>query len=517
MGVEQPTVLLCDDEKAARHGMRRALEREPYRLVEAEDGVEALALVEREEPALVFLDLNMPSVAGLDVLRKLKERPDRPDAAAPLVIVVTAHGSERIAVEAMKAGAYDYLAKPYDIDELRLVARRAVEALSLRQENRRLRTALARTAGQGELVGGESPAMKRVFGVIEKVAPLDVTVHIEGESGTGKELVAREVHRRSPRAARPFVAVNCAALPEALVESELFGHERGAFTGATAQRKGKFEVARSGSLFLDEVGDLPLASQAKLLRVLETRRFERLGGSASIEADVRVIAATNKDLKAAIAAGTFREDLYYRLKVVDMELPPLRARQGDIGVLARHFVEVAATKYGKAVKGVAPEALAALASYPWPGNVRELLHAVEKAVILASGERLLLDDLPPEVAAGAPDDVEAGPEPATEPAPVPGAEAAAEAGVTEPVEAEALAPGAAGAATATADAAAGSFADARRRALVRFETAYLARALALHRGNVTATAKALGMYRQSLQQKLRELGLEAERYRSGGA
>ncbi len=551
---DAPTVLVVDDEPAARFALRRVLEKEPLRVVEAKDGVEALDAVLRETPALVLLDLNMPGLPGLDVLARVRERPD-----APPVLILTAHGSERIAVEAMKRGAYDYLAKPYDIDELRLVVRRALETRDLARENARLRRALRVDAGLGELVG-ESAAMRRVFEVIARVAPLDATVLIEGESGTGKELVARDIHRRSPRAQRPFIALNCAALPEGLVESELFGHERGAFTGAVATRKGKVELAEKGTLFLDEVGEAPPALQAKLLRVLEERRFERVGGAQAIAADVRLIAATNRDLKAGVRAGTFREDLYYRLKVVDVALPPLRARRGDMGLLARHFLEAAAAKYGKALPALAPEALAALAAYPWPGNVRELKHAIEKALILAPTERIDLEALPAEIAAASgaapggaaaaearasqppphrPDrspnrsDIPAGtadqagpagadaarapgpgPEPEPEPEPEPDAGDRCE---PEPGRE----PDASAAPTAAPETAAspfepppeGGYAEAKRRAMLRFEVDYLAAALGAHHGNVSATARALGLHRQSLQNKLRELGLDAERFR----
>jgi DNA-binding NtrC family response regulator len=534
------TVLVVDDERAARFALRRALEKE-HRVLEAESGEQALAVVARERPDLVVLDLNMPGIGGLATLDEIGERPDPPP-----VLILTAHGSERIAVDAMKRGAADYLPKPYDIEELRLVARRTIERRELERENGRLKTALRASAGLGELLG-ESEPMRRVLEVLARVAPLDATVLIEGESGTGKELVAREIHRRSPRAPRPFVALNCAALPEGLVESELFGHERGAFTGAALTRKGRFELAHEGTLFLDEVGEAPATLQAKLLRVLESRRFERVGGAETREANVRLIAATNRDLKAQVAAGKFREDLYYRLKVIDLRLPPLRARAADIPLLARHFTEIAGTKYGIPARPLSRAALAALCAYPWPGNVRELAHVLEKTAILASGPQLELTDLPPDIAAAVPLDLPPLPpeSPAAPPAPVerasgggpvatatpsssphdepshgPGPRPGPD-GTTssvEPAEEEldvALdAAAAAGAALAAAETeGATPFAEAKRRAMVRFETALITRELVRSRGNVSQTARALGLHRQSLQHKLRELGIDAEQFR----
>ncbi len=492
------TILVVDDERAARFALRRTLEKE-HKVLEAESGEQALAALERERPDLVVLDLNMAGMSGLDALAKIRERPD-----APPVVILTAHGSERIAVDAMKRGAADYLTKPYDVDELRLVARRAIERAELERENRKLKTALRADAGLGGMLG-ESEPMRRVFDVIARVAPLDATVLVEGESGTGKELVARELHRRSPRAAKPFVALNCAALPEGLVESELFGHERGAFTGAAGTRKGRFEMAHQGTLFLDEIGEAPAALQAKLLRVLESRRFERVGGSEAHEADVRLIAATNRDLKAQVAAQKFREDLYYRLKVVDIRLPPLRARAGDVPVLARHFAEIAATKYGLPARPLSAAALAALTAYPWPGNVRELCHAIEKASILSSTPRIDLDALPPEIAAAAPSDLPPepapplppSPSPAPAPSPSPEPDLDLDPDLPLPTDIDAGTP----------------FAEAKRRAMARFETELITRELVRSNGNVSRAARALGVHRQSLQHKLKELGIDAEAYR----
>jgi two-component system response regulator AtoC/two-component system nitrogen regulation response regulator NtrX len=461
-----PTVLLVDDEKAARFGMRRALEKEKYRLLEAENGRAALDLLDAEAPDLLLLDLNMPVLDGFGVLEALRDRD-----AAPPVIVLTAYGSEKIAVEAMKKGAYDYLAKPYDIEELRLVVRNALERVALEAENRRLRKVLSEKEGYGELVG-ESEAMRRVFEIIEKVAPLDVTVLIQGESGTGKELCAREMHRRGPRASGPFIALNCAALPDNLIESELFGHEKGAFTGATTRRKGKFELAHKGTLFLDEVGDMSPATQAKLLRVLEARRFERLGGTALLSTDARVICATNRDLAAEVEKGAFRRDLYYRIKVVDLVLPPLRARGGgDIALLAKKFLDGLAAKYRRPPLDLSSKALRALTVYPWPGNVRELKHTLEKSCILAEDDSIGLADLPAEI--------------------------------SHPGLARSLPPLEEGL----------SFQEAKKRVVESFERAFLEKHLSEARGNISQAARMLGLHRQSLQQKLKDLGINPHRFK----
>ncbi|MFN3467029.1 MAG: sigma-54-dependent transcriptional regulator, partial [Candidatus Brocadiales bacterium] len=330
-----PTILIADDEKGARFGMKKALEKDGYSLFEAASGPEALEFIKTRLPDMVFLDVNMPEMNGLEVLEKIRGM-----KCSPLVVVITAYGSERIAVEAMKKGAYDYIAKPFDIEELRLIARNALERLALQDENRRLRArleSLSTPEGLGEMVG-QSAVMRELFTRIEKVAPTETTVLLHGESGSGKELVAREIHKRSPRADKPLVVMNCAALPETLIESELLGHERGAFTGATERRIGKFEMANGGTLFLDEVGDMSPNTQAKLLRAIEEQKFERLGGEETLRVDVRVISATNKDLLAEIKKGTFREDLYYRIHVIHLRIPPLRERPEDIRWFLRRFI-----------------------------------------------------------------------------------------------------------------------------------------------------------------------------------
>ncbi|HEX7127913.1 MAG TPA: sigma-54 dependent transcriptional regulator, partial [Thermodesulfobacteriota bacterium] len=408
-------ILIVDDEPGVRESLRM-LFKGTHEAVLAADGPAALACVADGPIDLVLLDLVMPGMDGLDVLRRLRElRPDLP------VVMLTATRTVRTAVDAMKLGAVDYLTKPFDVDELALVVRRALaggtepapaaarrEAIPvpaapagpLRREADRVspfrprpaaaptlpRTAIAR------LILGESPRMQAVRALVEQVARRRTTVLITGESGTGKEVVARAIHAASPRAQAPFVAVNCAAIPESLLESELFGHERGAFTDAKTQRAGRFEQANGGTLFLDEVGELPLGAQAKLLRVLEEPTFERVGGTRSVTVDVRLVAATNQDLKAMVAERKLREDLYYRLAVVPIALPPLRERREDIPVLARHFLAQHASDLPGA--RFTDEALARLASLDWPGNVRELRNAVERAVALATCAEIGMEDLP---------------------------------------------------------------------------------------------------------------------------
>jgi len=457
------SVLIVDDEEAARYGMRRALEREGYVLDEAGSADEARRKVAVARPDLVLLDVNLPGESGLEYLRELSALAD-----PPLVVIITAHGSERTAVEAIKGGAHDYLSKPFEVDELRLVAKNALETATLRQENRALRTRLAGASGFGSMLG-KSEAMRRVFDTIEKVAETDVTVLVLGESGTGKELVAQEIHRRSKHRTGELVAMNCAAMPTELIESELFGHEKGAFTGAAARRKGKFEAADGGTIFLDEIGDMSLTTQAKVLRVLESRRIERLGGDASIAVDVRVISATHKNLETEIAEGRFRQDLYYRLRVVSIEVPPLRERREDIPILAADMLDRVASLYGLRCRELDPEAMRMLVQYDWPGNVRELRNAIERSVVLANGERLMPPDLPPEIVKGSPRSAE----------PL---------GDADTLEIPYL----------------GDFKDARRE----FERIYIERRLAETGGNVTRAAELLDMHRQSLQHKLRELGIK---------
>jgi DNA-binding NtrC family response regulator len=363
--------------------LRHTLERQDHVVLEARDQPEAVRMLQTMQPAVVLSDLRLPQGDGFGVLRAAKEI----DADIP-VIVMTAYGSIEDAVTAMKEGAMDFLAKPVDPDHLLLLVNRALEQRRIVTENLLLKEELAVRRGAPQLVG-EDPSLRKVFASLQRAATTDATVLLEGESGTGKELFARSLHALSPRADAPFVAINCAAIPENLLETELFGYEKGAFTGAAGRKPGKFEMAHRGTLFLDEIGDLPMSLQAKILRALEEKKFERVGGTALLSVDVRLVAATNKGLRAAVAARRFREDLYFRLSVFPITIPPLRDRPGDIPVLARYFVDRFCRDLKKRPFALSPEALEQLQSYRWPGNVRELQNCIERAVILADGETLL--------------------------------------------------------------------------------------------------------------------------------
>ncbi len=376
-------ILIVEDRESLRTMLRHALERQGHAVLEAKDQPEAVRQLQQSQPAVVLSDLRLPEGDGFGVLRAAKEI----DADVP-VIVMTAYGSIEDAVRAMKEGALDFLAKPVDPDHLLLLVNRALEQRRIVTENLILKEELAVRRGAPQLVG-EDPALRKVFSSLQRAAATDTTVLLEGESGTGKELFARSLHALSPRADAPFVAINCAAIPETLLETELFGHEKGAFTGAVARKPGKFEMAHRGTLFLDEIGDLPLALQAKILRALEEKRFERVGGTSSVQVDVRLVAATNRGLRAAVAARRFREDLFFRLSVFPITVPPLRERRADIPVLARYFVERFCRDLKKRPLAISPAALEQLETYRWPGNVRELQNCIERAVILADGDTIL--------------------------------------------------------------------------------------------------------------------------------
>ena len=457
----QARILVVDDEKAMLLALRGLLAREGYHVETAASGREAMGQIQAGAFHVVITDLSMDGVSGMDLLEHAR-RVD-PDLA---VIMITAHGSEKIAVQAMKLGAVDYLPKPFDNEEIRVVVRRVVETALLRRQHRRLLEQVQGAYGLDQIVG-QSAAMRRVFETIAKVADTDVTVLVRGESGTGKELVANALHYRSPRRGESLVKMNCAALSRELVESELFGHERGAFTGAVSRREGKFEAADGGTLFLDEVGDMPLETQAKLLRAIQEKEFERVGGNTPIKVDVRLIAATNQDLEAAARNGRFREDLYYRLRVVEVAIPPLRERRDDIPLLIERFAQDAALRFGRAAKPLAPAALRACLERPWKGNVRELRSAIEQALLLAPGPEITPVDLFGGASASAP--------PATSPTPLPT-----------------------------------SFREAKEQVVADFERDFLLRALARHGGNITKAAEEVGMYRQNFQQKMRELDLTCE-------
>jgi len=452
------TILIVDDEPAARYGLRRALESK-YRVAEADSAEAAREALTRERPDLLLLDVVLPGQSGIELLRWMREQGNE----IP-VLMVSALDTAKTAVEALRLGAADYLVKGFELEELRQRVANLLKLATLEKENESLRRRLTTEGQFGPLIG-RAAEMRRAFEMAERVAATDSTVLILGESGTGKDLLAQEIHARSPRAAKPFVAVNCAALPETLIESELFGYERGAFTGAAQQKKGKFELASSGTLFLDEIGDMNPVTQAKVLRALENRTIERLGGSQPISVDVRVISATHRNLPAEIRVGKFREDLFYRLRVVTIELPPLRAHKQDIPVLAESFLQMHAVRLGRAAR-LTREAIAAIERYDWPGNVRELKNALERSLVLCRGEEIGVTDLPEEVARG-----------------------------------EAVSLKAAG------DHNNGLGEKDFREAKRKFEVAYLTKQLADHRWNVSQTAATIGLHRQSLQEKLRELGI----------
>jgi DNA-binding NtrC family response regulator len=458
-------ILIVDDDITARYGVRRALEKQ-YAISEADSPAAARRVMESEDPDLLLLDLEMPGESGLDYLRELKGNNDpRP------VIMITAYGSEKVAVEAMKSGAYDYLPKPFEVDELRLVVEKALEHVELSEENQRLKRQLT-SEGQFGAMLGSSRLMRELFELADRVAQADVTVLIQGESGTGKELLARELHRRSNRGSKSFVALNCAALPEHLIESELFGYEKGAFTGATSQKRGKFEMAHTGTLFLDEVGDMSLATQAKLLRALESRKVERLGSTTSMEVDVRILSATNKDLAAEIARQAFREDLYYRLRVMLLKLPPLREHKEDIPLLVQELLQQLAAKHRRGDLQVTREAMDMLFQGAWKGNVRELKNALESAVVMSRESILRPADFPSDLLTGA-----------------------------QPGSASPFAPVTPGFLSIN------DYREAKRQ----FEIAFVKGKLKEFGGNITRTAAAIGIHRQSLQEKLRELGIQAEK------
>lgn len=382
------SILVVDDDKAHRTMLRTLMTGWGYAITEADDGSAAMEMVRRQPYDLVLMDIRMLKVSGLEALEGIRDyNPSIP------VILMTAYSSVETAVDALKNGAYDYLTKPLDFDNLKRVVERAVEHTRLKEENRRLRISLGADFDNRNIIG-HSPAMKNLLETVSQVAPSEATALIAGESGTGKELIAGAIHYNSLRRDKPFVKINCAAITETLLESEMFGHEKGAFTGADRRKEGRFVQAQGGSLLLDEVSEMPLIMQAKLLRVLQEKEVTRVGGEEVIKVDVRVIAATNKNLKEAVLAGEFREDLYYRLNVINLSLPPLRERVQDIPLLAGHFMETFAEMNRKTIKGFTPDAMDMLIRYPWPGNVRELRNAVESAVVMARGEYISPENLP---------------------------------------------------------------------------------------------------------------------------
>ena len=393
---EPATLLVADDDPGLRESLERTLTREGFHVVLASDGNAALERLRGGGIDLVLTDLKMPGLTGIEVLRAAK-------AIAPDVdvILLTAFGTVEEAVRAMKAGAYDFLTKPFQRPQVLRLIRQALERRDLIQQNRELQQRLDVLLQQGIAIGS-SPAFRRMMMLVDQVADSSATVLIQGESGTGKELVAKTIHARSARRKGPFVAVNCAALPETLLESELFGYEKGAFTGAAGRKEGRFELADGGTLFLDEVADLSPVTQPKILRVLQEGEFERLGGTRTLRVDVRIVAATNQDLAQMVREKRFREDLYYRLNVITINVPPLRERREDIHVLAQHFLRMYAAKNNRKLEGFTDEALRRLEAYAWPGNVRELENVIERGVVLARSAQMDIADLPPEIAGATP-------------------------------------------------------------------------------------------------------------------
>jgi DNA-binding NtrC family response regulator len=476
-------LLIVDDERGILVALKGLFSKEGYEVDTSESGEDALQKVKAGLFHVIITDLSMKGMSGLDLLREV--RAIDPECA---VLMITAYGSQRIAVEAMKAGAEDYLPKPFDNDELRLKVRHVMEKQLLKRAHSQLIEQVRLETGRFEDMVGRSRAMMRVFETIDKVAPTDVTVLIRGESGTGKELVAHAIHFRSPRARGAFIAVNCAAFSRELVESELFGHEKGAFTGASARREGKFEAADGGTLFLDEIGDMSLETQAKLLRVLQEKQFERIGGNQALKVDVRIIAATNQDLEAMVKSGRFREDLYYRIKVVEVRIPPLRERPEDIPLLAQQFLKEACERFGTPPKQLSAEAMRGCVERSWKGNVRALRAAIEQAVILSSGAEISYADL-----VGSSDGEDAPAVASAAGANAPGANAqAANANVAN-----------------VADALEGgmTFREAKEKFVGDWEREFFVRALKATGGNISRAAERTGMYRQSFQQKMRELGI----------
>jgi two-component system response regulator AtoC len=483
---ERKQILVVDDEANLRRVLSAQLSRDGYDVHTAEDGEAGLAMLREHHIDLVITDLRMPKVDGMDLLRAaLRDDPSRP------VVMLTAHGTVDNAVEALKTGAFDYLTKPFDQNEVRIIVKKALRTRDLAStEATRLdpgsspgqpTTGLDAREGRFGIIGQSQP-IADLYAILQKVADTPTTVLVTGESGTGKELVARALHENSSRRDKPFIKVNCAAIPKDLMEAELFGHERGAFTGAIASKPGRFELASGGTLFLDEIGELPSDMQVKLLRVLQESEFERVGGIKTIQVDVRLVAATNRDLKKEIASGGFREDLFYRLNVVPIALPALRERRSDIPLLCEHFVTKFRVRLKKNVLGVDDAALEKLAAYAWPGNIRELENVVERAVLFADGSTIREQDLPEEVRTAPAATSQRASDPSSAPSSDPGGDeegGASSDGLKERVKA----------------------------AMSRLERDLIERALQQTQGNVTHAARLLKISRKGLQLKMKELGL----------
>jgi two-component system response regulator AtoC len=472
---ERKQILVVDDELNLRRVLRAQLERDGCDVHTAEDGEQALSLLREHHIDLVITDLRMPKLDGMELLRRVAAMED-----APPVVMITAHGTVDTAVEALKTGAFDYITKPFDQDDVRTIVRKALRTQDLSSAEASRPVPGGPESGRYGIIG-QSAGLLDLYAVLDRVADTPTTVLVTGESGTGKELVARALHENSSRRDKPFIKVNCAAIPRDLMESELFGYERGAFTGAVGSKPGRFELASGGTLFLDEIGSIPVEMQVKLLRALQESEFERVGGVKTIRVDVRLVAATNSDLKKEIAAGAFREDLYYRLNVVPMRLPALRERREDIPLLVQHFVRKFDARLHKNVTGIEPDALEVLSNHPWPGNIRELENVIERAVLFCDGAALRTADLPsdlvrtpepPPVAHSAPRTIPPGPSVSD--------------GLKEQVKA----------------------------AMSRLERELIVKALEQTGGNVTHAARLLKISRKGLQLKMKELGLRERDERS---
>ena len=452
----RPAILVADDEPNIRRVLAAVLEREGYRVITARDGGEALGLLVAQKVQVVITDLKMPGVDGLEVLKFVQQnQPGTP------VIIITAHGTIDNAVQALKAGALDYITKPFEKDQLLAVIAKAVRTESLAREDFHPPDGFWNVN-----IIGQTPQMKEIYQIVERVADTPSTVMITGESGTGKELIAAALHRLSSRRDQPFIKINCAAIPRELMESELFGHERGAFTGAVATKPGRFELADGGTLFLDEIAEIPVDMQVKLLRAIQDAEFERVGGLQTVKVNVRLVVATNRELQKEVEAGRFREDLFYRLNVVPIHLPPLRERRQDIPLLVRHFIEKFRQKLSRPVNEISPEALELLVGYRWPGNIRELENVIERCVLFTNGSVIQAEDLPPEVR---------GRQPAGPPVVVKGGDV--------------------------------SMKDIVKQATVELERDLIQQALKQTGWNVTQAARQLKISRKSLQLKMKELGL----------
>ena len=456
------SILIIEDEESERRSLKNILSQK-YDVSEAPDGEQGLEIAVKIKPDIVITDMMMPGMNGLEVLQRLNKLDFN-----PVTIFITAFGNEKIAVDAMKSGAFDYISKPFDIDELRIVVRNACEKVNLLTENKTLRTQIQKMKTESNFIG-ESDAIRNILELTKKASEVDISVLIAGESGTGKELIAQSIHQQSARSANSFITFNCAALPAELIESELFGHEKGAFTGAVDSRIGKFEAADKGTLFLDEIGDMAIETQAKVLRILQEGTFERLGSTITQKADVRIVSATNKNLEEGIEKGWFREDLYYRINVVQINLPPLSDRRDDIPLLIEYFIGRFNEKHSKNIESFSPDAMSMLINSDWPGNVRELMNVIEKAVALSDSKTLTLSDFESKKAIKANSDY------------------------------------------SSTDLS--SFREQKKSLIDDFEKEFFISALLKQNGNISRAAEQIGLRRQYLQDKLKRLGINAQEFK----